>query len=92
MEETGGEADGEEEKYLAAAGCITAIRRILEAINKDKQGLAQVLPIIYPILIHSLSEDGIDCLEEGLDIINIFLYYACDRETGIAAELWKFVP
>ena len=31
--------DEEEEKALAAAGCVTAIRRILEAINKDKSGL-----------------------------------------------------
>ena len=28
--------DGEEERALAATGCVTAIRRIVEAINKDK--------------------------------------------------------
>ena len=31
--------EAEEEKALAAAGCVTAIRRILEAINKDKPGM-----------------------------------------------------
>ena len=40
-EENGDEDDdGEEERALAAAGCVTAIRRILEALNKDKTGLA----------------------------------------------------
>ncbi len=35
-EENGDDDDAEEEKALAAAGCVTAIRRILEACNKDK--------------------------------------------------------
>ena len=91
-EEISEEMNGEEEKYLAAAGCVTAIRRILDAINKDKAGLAQVLPVIYPILLHSLSEDGNDSIDDGLDIINIFIYYACDRETRVPAELWKLMP
>jgi len=84
--------DGEEEKALAAAGCVTAIRRILEAINKDKVGLAATLPIIYPLLLHCLSEEGLDCIDDGLDIINIFIYYACDRETRVPVELWKLLP
>ena len=66
--------DAEEERALAAAGCIAAIRRILEALNKDKAGLAQILPIIYPILMHSLTPDGLDAIDDGLDCINIFTY------------------
>ena len=88
----GDDADADEEKALAAAGCVTAIRRILEACNKDKIGLRQILPIIYPILLHSLTPDGLDCIDEGLDCINIFVYYACDRESRVPAELWKLLP
>ena len=68
------------------------MRRIIEAINKDKDGLRAILPIIYPILMHSLTPDGLDAIEEGLDCINIFIYYACDRTTRIPAELWKLLP
>ena len=32
-------SDGEEEKLLAAAACVTALRRIVDACSKDKQGL-----------------------------------------------------
>lgn len=91
-EEQNDDDDEAEEKALAAAGCVTAIRRIIEAINKDKQGLVQILPVIYPILMHSLTPDGLDVIEEGLDCINIFIYYACDRTTRIPAELWKLLP
>lgn len=77
---------------MAAAGCVTAIRRILEACNKDKQQLGAILPIVYPILLHSLTPDGLDCIDEGIDCVNIFLYYACSTETRVPAELWKLVP
>ena len=75
--------DDAEEKALAAAGCVTAMRRIIEAINKDKQGLQNILPIIYPILMHSLTPDGLDAIEEGLDCINIMIYYAFDKSMPI---------
>jgi hypothetical protein len=88
----GDDDEDAEEKALAAAGCVTAIRRILEAINKDKNGLARILPIIYPILLHSLTPDGLDAIDEGLDCINIFIYYACDRDTRVPPELWKTLP
>lgn len=81
-----------EEKALAAAGCVVAMRRIIEAINKDKAGLIAILPIIYPIMMHSLTPDGLDAIEEGLDCINIMVYYAFDRNTRIPAELWKLLP
>ena len=84
--------DETEERALAAAGCVTAIRRIVEAINKDKEGLATILPIIYPILMHSLTPDGLDAIDEGLDVINIFVYYACDRTTGVPPVMWKLLP
>ena len=57
---------------------MTAIRRIIEALNKDKMGLTQILPIVYPIMVHSLTPDGLEAIEEGLDCINIFIYYGCD--------------
>mmetsp|Transcript_42364 Transcript_42364/g.55849 ORF Transcript_42364/g.55849 Transcript_42364/m.55849 type:complete len:774 (-) Transcript_42364:479-2800(-) len=91
-EDNGDDDDGEEERALAAAGCVTAMRRIIEAINKDKAGLASILPIIYPILMHCLTPDGLDSIDDGLDCTNIFIYYACDRESRVPVELWKLLP
>ena len=39
MTEDNDDDDDIEERELAAAGCVTAIRRIIEALNKDKDGL-----------------------------------------------------
>lgn len=91
-EDNGDDEDADEEKALAAAGCVQAIRRILEALNKDKEGMRAVFPIVYPILMHSLTPDGLDAIEDGMDCVNIFLYYACDRETRAPIELWKLLP
>ena len=71
---------------------MTAIRRILEAVRKDKAGIQQILPIIYPIMMHSLTPDGLDVIDEGLDCINIFIYHGCDRQSRVPAELWKLLP
>jgi len=54
--------------------------------------MAAILPIIYPILMHALTPDGLDSIDDGLDCINIFIYYGCDRQIGVPLELWKFLP
>lgn len=92
MSEENDYGDDLEERELAAAGCVTAIKRIIAAISQDKSGLAQLLPIIYPILAHSLTIDGLDSIEEGLECINLFVYHACSRETRIPIELWNLIP
>lgn len=42
--------------------------------------------------MHSLTPDGLDCIDDGLDCINIFIYYACTLETRVPAELWTMLP
>ena len=91
-DDNSGDREAQEEKDKAATGCFTAIRRILEACNKDKLKIGAILPIVYPILLHSLTPDGLDCIDQGIDCINIFLYYACSKETRVPLELWKLLP
>ena len=50
------------------------------------------MPIIFPILTHSLTPDGLESIEEGLDCINIFIYYGCDQSTRVPIELWNLLP
>ena len=42
--------------------------------------------------MHSLTPDGLDAIEDGLDCINIFVYYACGGDIRLPAELWKLLP
>ena len=86
------DSEDEEERAMAAASCVAAIRRIMEAINKDKNGLMQLLPVVRPIMMHCLTPDGLDSIDDGLDCINIFIYHACSKETRVPQELWTMLP
>ena len=40
---------------------------------------------IFPVLMHSLSIDGLDAIEDGLEIIAISLYYG----QTVHPDMWK---
>ena len=42
--------------------------------------------------MHSLTPDGLDAIEEGLDIINAILYHGTSPEAPISPEMWKLLP
>ena len=76
----------------AIIACVTTIRRIVMTITKDKEGLRQILQIIYPIIVNSLTSDFDDTVDEVLDSVNIILYYAYDKQTRVPPELWQLLP
>lgn len=84
-----GDDDGE--SILAAIASFTSIRRIIDAIQHDVQLLIQVEHIVYPCLLHSLTADGLDSIEEGIDCITLFLYHGY-KERPISAEMWRLYP
>ena len=53
--------------------------------------MQQVENIIYPVLLHSLTVDGLDAIEEGIDCITIIAYYAY-KQTPISHNMWKLFP
>ena len=68
--------DDDGESALAAVGCVTAIRRILDSVSANSNLLQKLEEIIFPILMHSLTLDGLDAIEDGLDCIALFVYYS----------------
>lgn len=53
--------------------------------------LTQIEHIMYPCLLHSLTADGLDSIEEGVDCISMFLYYGY-KDKPVSAEMWKLFP
>ena len=47
--------------------------------------------IIHPCLFHSLTVQGQDSIEEGIECITIILYYGY-RDKPISQEMWKLFP
>ena len=87
------QAGGDEwgESILAATGAVSSMRRILDALNEDVQLLHQVEQILYPVLLHSLTVDGLDAIEEGIDCITIIIYHAY-KNNSISPSMWKLFP
>jgi len=71
-----GQEDADDgESILAAVASFTSIRRILDSVQADLAVLHTVENIIYPCLLHSLTADGLDSIEEGIDCITLILYH-----------------
>ena len=89
----GQDADADDgESILAAVASFQSIRRIIDAIQKDKNLLTQVENIVYPCLLHSLTADGLDSIEEGIECITMFIYYGYKDEGKISPNMWTLFP
>lgn len=47
--------------------------------------------IVYPCLLHSLTSDGLDSIEEGIECIIMLVYYGY-KNKPISAEMWRLFP
>ena len=74
---------------MAAAGCVTAIRRVIEAVSKDKALLFELRKHVMPIMMHGLTPDGLDCIEDVLEITGLFVYHEFESGQTIPVELWN---
>ncbi len=80
------EDDGE--SALAAVGCVSSIRRLLDSVSKEPNMLHQLQSVIYPLLMHGLTPDGLDAIEDVLDCIAIIIYYG----NVVNADMWRLFP
>ena len=71
---------------------MTAIVRVVHSVEKNPALLRQIEPIIFPVLMHSLTPDGLDAIEDGIDIINCMIYHGTGPEAPISSEMWKLFP
>ena len=46
---------------------------------------------MYPCLLHSLTADGLDSIEEGIECIIMIIYHGY-KEKSISANMWKIFP
>ena len=51
------------------------MRRILDAVQDNVKLMKQLEEIIYPCIVHSLTEDGLDSIEEGMDCLITFIHH-----------------
>lgn len=68
---------------------MTAIRRVIEATYKNKELLRELRVLCTPIMMHGMTVDGLDAIEDVLDIIALFLYHEFEVGAIIPTELWS---
>jgi len=47
--------------------------------------------IVYPCLLHSLTPDGLDSIEEGIDCITMLIYHSY-KDQPLSPRIWKLFP
>lgn len=82
------------ESVRTAVAAFSSMRRILDGVKNDVPLLMEIEKIIYPCLVHSLTEDGlisIDSLDEAIDCINMIIYHGY-KDRPISKQMWNFYP
>ena len=74
---------------MAAAGCVTAIRRVVESCSKNKPLLCELRTLCMPLMMHGMTADGLDSIEDVLDMTALFVYNEFEVGQVIPLELWK---
>eukprot|EP00216_Chloropicon_sp_CCMP2111_P001287 CAMPEP_0198243276 /NCGR_PEP_ID=MMETSP1446-20131203/26275_1 /TAXON_ID=1461542 ORGANISM="Unidentified sp, Strain CCMP2111" /NCGR_SAMPLE_ID=MMETSP1446 /ASSEMBLY_ACC=CAM_ASM_001112 /LENGTH=1052 /DNA_ID=CAMNT_0043927057 /DNA_START=26 /DNA_END=3184 /DNA_ORIENTATION=+ len=73
---------------LAALGCLRAMTTILESVSSIPDLYNDLEPVIFPIMHRMISTEGQDVLEEVLEIVSYFTYYA----PSISPNMWRLWP
>mmetsp|Transcript_21270 Transcript_21270/g.20419 ORF Transcript_21270/g.20419 Transcript_21270/m.20419 type:complete len:210 (+) Transcript_21270:1626-2255(+) len=82
--------ENDEDATMAACSVVSTLRRIMESVTENKEILPQLEKIVLPILMHGLTQDGMEAIDDSLDCIALLLYHG--PKEGISAELWKLFP
>lgn len=73
---------------LAGHSVLATIVTVLEAVSKSPEILAEMETLLFPILEQCLCEEGMDIIEELLEIITYITYYS----PSISQRMWSLYP
>ena len=62
----------------------------MHSVQDNKEVLSKIENVIYPLMLHGLTPDGLDSIEDVLDCIALVLYHGPER--GISKNMWKLYP
>jgi hypothetical protein len=66
------------------------VRRILDSVSKNQELLLKIEEIAMPMLMYSLTPDGLDSIEDSLDCLAMILYHGPDGK--VSKAMWKVFP
>ena len=82
----------QEEEYgtmgMAASGFVVTVRHIIQSCQHNVELLAKLEPIIFPMVVTSLSPDGCECLDEAMECITSMMNYT----KTVTDRMWSLFP
>ena len=79
--------EDDDDAQLACMGSIQTICTIMESASSTPEMYAKIEPACYAVLNKIFSPDGVDFLEEGLDILTYLTFYCPEP---LSKNLWVY--
>jgi hypothetical protein len=74
---------------LAAAGCIKALGRIINAVTDKKNLLTKIRMTILPVLKHGLCDDYTYSFDDSISCFGLLAHYECSENKGLSRDMWR---
>lgn len=73
---------------MAASTLVTTVKLILEAIKHNSELLTQLEPIVFPMVMTTLTPDGLEYLDEALECLTLIM----SATKTITDKMWQVFP
>ena len=67
--------DDKGETLMAASSCVSAIFKIIQGVWKHKECLAKIEEVVYPVILHSMTNDGLEHVDHAMECATGLIYY-----------------
>lgn len=73
---------------MAASTLVTTVKLILEAVRHNTELLMQLEPIVFPMVMTTLTPDGLEYLDEALECLTLIM----SATKNITDKMWQVFP
>lgn len=73
---------------MAASSLVMTIKNILEAVKLNTELVKKLEPIIFPMIVNTLTPDGIEWFDEAIECMTLIMY-SCNTVTE---RMWSLFP
>ena len=79
------EVDDKGETMMAASSCVSAIFKIIQGVRKHKECLGKIEEVVFPVILHSMTPDGVEHVEHAMDCATGLIYY----QEKVSEKMWR---
>jgi len=73
---------------MATSSLVTTIKCILEAVKNNKELLIKLEPVIFPLVVNTLTPDGLENLDEAMECMTLIMFETND----VTERMWSLFP